>query len=91
MDRPAIDEGTRDAELRRRVRRFFLGLVLLVALLVLATVGYVELYDHVLRDPASPPSVRALNPKVIGFEIALGAALLIALGLGLNHWMKKRR
>lgn len=91
MERPAIDGATREAELRRRVRRFFLGLVLIVLLLVAATFGYVELYDHVLRDPASPPSVRALNPKVIGFEVALGCVVVMAFGLGLNHWMKKRK
>ena len=91
MDGPDRDPRPDDAELRRRTRRFALGLLAIVAALVVATFGYVELYDHVLRDPEAPPSVRSLNPRVLSFEIALWVAVALGLGFGLNQLLRKRR
>ena len=91
MDGNDVGEQTRDAEQRRRVRRFALGLLALVAALVVATFAYVELYGHVLRDPDSPPSVKSLNPRVLAFEVALWAAVALGVGFVLNHFLRKRR
>lgn len=91
MEETDRDFETRDAGLRRRVRRFALGLFLVVAALVVATFGYVQLYDHLLRDPESPPSVHSLNPRVLAFEIALWVAVALALGFGLRQMLRKRR
>jgi hypothetical protein len=73
------------------MRRFALGLVALVALLALATVGYVKVMYPLLRDPDAPPSVRNLNPRVLSFEVALWVTVVLALGFGLNHFLRKRR
>lgn len=91
MERPEIRDEPNDAGQRRRVRRFFLGLLLIVLLLVVATFGYVELYGHVLRDPNVPPGARSLNPKVVAFEIGLGVALAVGLGFALTYFLRKRR
>jgi hypothetical protein len=85
------DADLRDAEVRRRVRRFAFGLVLLVVVLGLLTVGYVLLYGRLLRDPDAPPSVRSLNPKVLAFEVALWVTVVLAVGFGLNRYLRRRR
>jgi hypothetical protein len=85
------DADLRDAELRRRVRRFAGWLVVLVVVLALLTVGYVLLYGRLLCDPDAPPSVRSLNPKVLAFEVALWVTVVLAVGIGLNKFLRKRR
>lgn len=73
---------------RRRVRRFGLGLFLLVVLLAAFAVGYVELFRRVLRDPQQPPSVTGpSNARVLLFELALVAAIAV----GLAAWLLRRR
>lgn len=79
------------AELRRRTRRTGLLLLGFVLLLALLTVAYVRFYDRVLRDPDSPPSVKGMNPRVLVFEISLWVAAVLALGITLNHFLRKRR
>jgi hypothetical protein len=91
MDDSGLEDPDRDAALRRRMRRFAFGLVALVALLALATVGYVKVMYPLLRDPDAPPSVRNLNPRVLSFEVALWVTVVLALGFGLNHFLRKRR
>jgi hypothetical protein len=79
MSAAAVTGGEETAR-RRRVRRFGFGLLLVVVLLLGATVGYVELFGHVLRDPNLPPTVTSsANPRVLLFEILLAAALLVGL------------
>lgn len=69
-----------DAARRRRIRRFGLGLAALVVLLALFALGYVTLFDRVLRDPDLPPTVtNPASPRVLMFEMALGAFLVIAV------------
>jgi len=75
---------------RRRARRF--GLLLLggVLLLVAATIGYVELFGHVLRDPSRPPTVTSpTNPRVFVFEIVLAAVVLIVISV-ISQWLRRR-
>jgi hypothetical protein len=91
MDGNDPGEETREAEQRRRVRRFALGLLALIAALVVATFAYVQLYDRVLRDPDSPPSVKSLNPRVLAFEVALWAVVALGAGFALNQFLRKRR
>jgi hypothetical protein len=91
MDETDRDGSDRDAELRRRIRRFGFGLLVLVVVLALLTVGYVLIYGRLLRDPDAPPSVRNLNPRVLSFEVALWVTVVLALGFGLNHFLRKRR
>lgn len=75
---------------RRRVRRFGLGLLLVVVLLVGAAVGYVELFGKVLRDPSLPPTVTSSsNPRVLLFELLLVAALVV--GITAVVFTKRRR
>jgi hypothetical protein len=69
-----------DAARRRRIRRFGIGLAVLVVLLVLFALGYVTLFDRVLRDPNLPPTVTSpASPRVLRFEMALGAFVVIAV------------
>ena len=91
MDGPDVGVPPSDAEQRRRLRRFMLGLLALIAALVVATFGYVQLYDRVLRDPDSPPSVKSLNPRVLAFEVALWVAVALGVGFAVNQLFRKRR
>jgi len=75
----------RSEETRRRVRRFGVILVVVVLALVGFTIGYVQLYGRVLRDPSMPPTVTSpTNPRVRRFEIGLvagAAAAVVAIVL----------
>jgi hypothetical protein len=82
-----LDETT----LRRRNRRVGLALLGGVALLVASTFAYVGLYDRFLRDPDTPPSVHATQPRVVAFEVALASGVVLALGVALNFWLRRSR
>ena len=70
----------RSEETRRRVRRFATILVVVVLALVGFTIGYVQLYGRVLRDPSMPPTVTSpTNPRVRRFEIGLVAGAAVAV------------
>ena len=85
---PTSDEAAQ----RRRIRRFGVGLLLLVAGLAAAAVGYVELFGHVLRDPSRPPSVTSPdNPRVLAFEIVFLALVLAAFSFVLVRLIRHRR
>jgi len=73
------------------VRRFGLGLALLVAALVAFTVGYVELFGRVLRDPNRPPTpTSAAQPRVLVFEYALAAVIVVAALTAFLLWRRRR-
>jgi len=81
--------GEEEAARRRRVRRFGIGLLIAVLLLVAASVGYVLLFRDVLRDPELPPTVTSpANPRVLRFELGLTAAAVAGV---VATWLWRRR
>jgi hypothetical protein len=83
---PVQDEGT-----RRRTRRFGLALLAVVLLLATLTVAYVRFYRLFLADPNQPPSVKAMNPRVLVFEITLWSVVLLGTGFAIFRIVKSRR
>jgi len=80
----------REPQLRRRIRRFALFLLVVVVGLIGLTVAYVQLFDRVLRDPERPPTVTSPgNPRVLLFELVIGAALVVGLTL-LIAWRRRK-
>ena len=78
-----------DAATRRRIRRFGWALLAVIVALVLFTIGYVELFDHVLRDPEHAPTVTsATSPRVLLFEFLLVGAAIVTAGV---VWLVRRR